>query len=199
MSDLIKQAASMLQRGRVISFPTETVYALACNAYDGAAIARIYQIKGREFNKPLALLVKDIASLDGVVKMHDEALKLAQAFCPGPITFVLPKASGCAIINGTNQQLYTIAVRIPDHAIALQILQDVDCPIFATSANLSGMEEAIDAEQVRKYFPDLDMIIDGGKCQIGKASTIVDFCGKSPVILREGSVTKEQIEAVLRK
>ncbi len=199
MGELIKQASSMLQRGKIISFPTETVYALAANAMDESAVAEIYRIKGRDFDKPLALLVKDIASLEGVVEMNGSALKLAKVFCPGPITFILPKSKNCEIKSGMNQKLQMLAVRIPDNDIALQILGAANCPIFATSANPSGMAEAVNAGQVRGYFPDLEMIIDGGECKIGRASTIVDLCGEKPVILREGSVSREEIEWVICK
>jgi L-threonylcarbamoyladenylate synthase len=197
MRKIIKQASAMLQRGKIISFPTETVYALAVNAMDENAIVEIYRIKGRDFDKPLALLAKDIASLEGVVEMNDAALKLAKVFCPGPITFILPKAKNCKVKNSVNQELKTLAVRIPDNEIALQILNALSCPIFATSANPSGMSEAVNAGQVRGYFPDLEMVIDGGECKIGRASTIVDLCGDRPMILREGSVSKAEIEAVI--
>lgn len=193
MSNVIKQAVKLIKSGKIISFPTETVYALAASAENEAAINGIYTLKGREFTKPLAIFVKDVASIKTVAKVDERTLKIASKFCPGPITLVLPKTAE----YGRNSELKTIAVRIPDNKIAVDILQDLDFPIVATSANTSGKKDATNAQQVKDYFPNLDLIIDGGECAIGKASTIIDLCDENIKIIRQGSITLEEIEAVL--
>jgi L-threonylcarbamoyladenylate synthase len=193
MSNVIKQAVKLIESGKIISFPTETVYAIAASAENDTAIGGIYTLKGRDFTKPFAIFVKDVASIKNVAKLDERTIKIANKFCPGPITFVLPKSPE----YGRNSRLNTIAVRIPDNEIAMEILQNINCPIVATSANPSGKKEATNAKQVKDYFPNLDLIIDGGECAIGTASTIIDLCGRDIKILRQGSITLADIEAAL--
>jgi L-threonylcarbamoyladenylate synthase len=189
MELLIKQACKLLEEGKLISFPTETVYALAANATDEEALKAIYKIKGREFKKPLALLFKNIEDARRYVKFNETALILAKKFCPGPISFVLPKSDNCNLPYIINGGLGTLSVRIPDHKIALAILNQVNCPIVATSSNISGQPDATTAEEVYNYFGNnIGMIINSDGCS-GQASTIVDLCGSQPKILREGEIT----------
>lgn len=193
MEILIKQACKLLEGGKLVSFPTETVYALAANATDEQALKAIYNIKGREFKKPLALLFKNIEDAQRYVKFNKNALMLAQKFCPGPISFVLPKSDNCNLPDIINGGLDTLSIRIPDHEIALAILNQVNCPIVATSSNISGKPDATTAEQVRDYFGNnIDMIINGLGCS-GRASTIVDLCKRQPKILREGEISLSDI------
>ena len=149
----------------------------------------IYKIKGREFKKPLALLFKNIEDARRYVKFNETALILAKKFCPGPISFVLPKSDNCNLPYIINGGLGTLSVRIPDHKIALAILNQVNCPIVATSSNISGQPDATTAEEVYNYFGNnIGMIINSDGCS-GQASTIVDLCGSQPKILREGEIT----------
>lgn len=193
MEILIKQACKLLEGGKLVSFPTETVYALAANATDEQALKAIYNIKGREFKKPLALLFKNIEDAQRYVKFNKNALMLAQKFCPGPISFVLPKLTNCNLPDIINGGLDTLSIRIPDHEIALAILNQVNFPIVATSSNISGKPDATSAEQVRNYFgSNIDMVINGLGCS-GRASTIVDLCERQPKILREGEISLSDI------
>jgi L-threonylcarbamoyladenylate synthase len=198
MENIIKQAAISLANGGVVCFPTETVYALAASAVDEKAVAAIYKIKGRDYNKPLSLLMPDIATARQIVKINDAALKLMEKFCPGPITFILPKAPTCQLPAFLNSGLDAVGVRIPDHKIALEILRQANCPVVATSVNPSGMPEAITAAQVKSYFGDkIDFILGDDEGVKGKASTIVDMTGGGIKVLREGVITKEQIYEVM--
>ncbi|MCE3233685.1 MAG: yciO [Rickettsiaceae bacterium] len=199
MKNNLRQAARLLEEGKVLSFPTETVYAIAGNALNEAAVSRIYEIKGRDFNKPLAILSPSLERLKNIVIINESACKIAEEFCPGPITLVLSKHPKCKVLPAVNSGLQTLAVRIPDNKIALEILKEANCPVIGTSANPSGKAEAINAAQVNNYFSDkLSMIIDGGECEIGKPSTIVDLTGPEIKILREGSISKEQIIAAIK-
>lgn len=198
MNEKIKQAAKLIKQGKLVSFPTETVYALAADANNSKAVEAIYRLKGRNADKPLALLLADIDLAQSIVELNEAARKLAAEFCPGPITFVLKKHKGSKLAANLNEGIDTIAVRIPDHEIALSILRKAGCPVVATSVNPSGQPSAISAAEVEGYFSGrIDYLLDGGDCTIGIASTVVDLTGSSPKILREGSITKEDIESVL--
>lgn len=198
MEELITQAAKCLKRGGVVSLPTETVYSLSANAQDGAAVERIYQLKGRRKENPLALLVGSVAMAMKMVEFNNYAEKLAQEFFPGPLTLVLPKKNNIAISSVVNEGLSSLAVRMPLHKTTLEILNSVDFPVVGTSANPSGEPPATNQLQVRGYFGNkVDLIIDGGQAALGIASTIINLTGEVPSILREGSITKKQVEEVL--
>lgn len=198
MDSKIKQAAKLIKMGKLVCFPTETVYALAANAENSESIYGIYKLKGRGFDKPLALLVKNVEDAKRVVVVDKRAEKLFAAFSPGPITLILPKLPGTSVAKNINPEGNTIAVRIPDNEIALSILQEAGCFVAATSANISGKPEAVDAYMVREYFGDeISYLVDGGKCDIGSASTIVDLSGDKAVIVRQGAVTIKQVEDVV--
>jgi len=195
MEKEILQAARILERGGVVCFPTETVYALAANAYDADACQRIYEIKGRDYQKPLAILAPTIESLQEIAVTNDIFNKIAKELSPGPITYILPKKGSFDLAVNANLGLSSVAVRIPDHAIALAILKEANCPVVATSANISGESDSIDEAQVNSVFSEMvDLVVAGGKSKIGVASTIVDLCSGTYEILREGVVTKEMIE-----
>lgn len=196
MDDIIIQAVRFLRDGGVISFPTETVYALAADATNKHAIERIYKIKGREFNKPLAVLVKDTKQAKELVECNAAFFKLAEKFSPGPISYILPVKKNIKLY--ANQGLTSLGVRIPDNKTALQILAAADFPVAATSTNPSGQPEATSANEVKSYFGgQIDMIIDSDDECSGRASTIIDLCSATPKILRIGEISEEEIKAVI--
>jgi L-threonylcarbamoyladenylate synthase len=190
-------AARCLRDGGLVAFPTETVYGLGADAGNAAAIARLYQAKGRPSFNPLIAHVGDLAAAQRIADFHAQAIRLAQAFWPGPLTLVLPKASGCAVADLATAGLDTIAVRVPAHPVAREILRAFGGPVVAPSANLSGHVSPTTAAHVRSDLADrIDMIIDGGAVEVGVESTIVG-CFGTPMLLRPGGVPREQIERVL--
>lgn len=194
MEELITQAVKYLKNSGVISLPTETVYSLSANACDDKAIERIYQLKGRSKENPLALLVGSIASAMEMVEFSREAEILAEKFFPGPLSLILPKKSNIRISNIVNEGLDSLAVRMPNHKTTLEILNAVDFPVVGTSANPSGAKPATCASEVSGYFNGmLDLIVDGGNSDIGIASTIIDLTKPDYVILRQGSISEKQI------
>ena len=194
----LAQAAHLLRIGEPVAFPTDTVYGLGANAQDEAAIQKIYHAKGRPSDKPLILLIHDKAQLEQFTNhVSDTAQTLMDAFWPGPLTLVFPLLEGTVSAAVTRGKT-TIGVRMPNHAVALALLELANVPIAAPSANLSGNPSPTTAAQVAA---DLDgriaAIVTGSICNIGEASTIVDVCGDIPVILRQGAISAMQLEEVL--
>ena len=193
----IREAARLLQRGEVVAFPTETVYGLGADATLGEAIAKIFAAKGRPSDNPLIVHIASVEQLGQVVTdVPNYAKKLMDAFWPGPLTLVLPKSA--EISSVTTAGLSTVGVRVPDHPTALRLLEAANIPIAAPSANVSGRPSPTKAAHV---FEDLNgkipAILDGGDCEIGLESTVLDCTTEIPVILRPGNVSKEQMEAVI--
>jgi len=196
--DVINKAAEIIKSGGVVCFPTETVYALACSSDNDQAIRLIYQIKGRDFNKPLSLLVADIGQIEEVAEVIPTAKLLLDKFAPGPLTIILNKKleSCVSSLVGTDN---TIGVRVPDHPIALAIIKAVGKPIIATSANISGSKEAINAQQVEEQLEGkIDFIIDAGNSLLKMSSTVVDLTGKEIKIIRQGTITEIEISSVIK-
>lgn len=192
----ITQAAELLRQNEVVAFPTETVYGLGANAESTEAVAKIYDAKGRPSDNPLIVHVSDIGQLDRIIShIPETAEKLMKHFWPGPLTLVLPCKPGILSPRVT-AGLSTVAVRMPDHPVALSVIRSAGLPIAAPSANLSGKPSPTKAEHVAH---DLDGriagIVDGGLTGIGVESTVLSCTGEQPVLLRPGGVTKEQIEA----
>jgi tRNA threonylcarbamoyl adenosine modification protein (Sua5/YciO/YrdC/YwlC family) len=187
MINTIKTAIQKLEAGEIIAIPTETVYGLAVDSANEAAIEALYELKGRDPNKPFQMMVQSLEDAAEFVKLDDRSRKLSQAFLPGPLSLVLPS-------KGTPNA--TIAIRIPNHPTTLQLLKEWRKPITATSANLSGQPAATSAEEVKAIFHQL-LRLDGGECSVGVASTVVDLTGKGIKILREGSITLEQLNSRL--
>ena len=191
------QAIKMLQRNKIVAFPTETVFALACDASNSGAVSGVYKIKKRPKDNPLALFVDSIKQVENVAIISSGFCKLFEKFSPGPITYVLKKKPDSVLARNFNPGLDTIAVRFPDHAVAQEIIAGFDGYIAATSANISGQPPATDSNMLQATIGDkIDYIIDG-KCDIGTASTIVDLSGGELKILREGSVTEGDVRSVL--
>jgi L-threonylcarbamoyladenylate synthase len=192
----IDRGISILTGGGAVAYPTDTVYGLGASALLAWAVERIYQIKRRPLNMPLPLLLANASQIDSVAKdVPDIAWQLIKRFMPGSLTLVLPKADWLpGIITGGGE---TVAVRIPNHPIPIALINGLGAPIVGTSANLSGQPSPLTADDVHTQLGDsVDLIIDGGRCPGGKESTIVDVSGERPAIIREGAISKEEIEQV---
>ncbi len=193
----VAAAARSLSQGGLVAFPTETVYGLGADATNPAAIARLYQAKGRPAFNPLIAHVGDIAAARQIARFDGPALALAEAFWPGPLTLVLPKADGCAVADLATAGLDTVAIRIPAHPVARDILQAFGRPVAAPSANLSGHVSPTTAAHVASDLAGrIDLIIDGGAVAVGVESTIVG-CFEQPMLLRPGGLPRRDIERVL--
>jgi L-threonylcarbamoyladenylate synthase len=196
----ILKAAMLLNSGQLVAIPTETVYGLAANALDDRAVARIYELKNRPQFNPLIIHVADIEHMSQHVVLNDKALRLAKAFWPGPMTLVLPRKETSPISLLASAGLDTLAVRIPNHSLCLEILKHIQVPLAAPSANPSQSLSPTLAEHVDAAFndhPNKPMIIDGGRCAIGLESTIIDLSEEKAIILRPGAITPDRISAVL--
>jgi L-threonylcarbamoyladenylate synthase len=199
-ADIIKLAAQSLFNGNLVAFPTETVYGLGADACNSNAVARIYEVKGRPHDHPLIVHVHNLNAIDEWVKEIPEyAIQLARDYWPGPMTLILnrSKIAGDFITGGQD----TVGIRIPNHAIALALLNTFHelggKGIAAPSANRFGHVSPTSAQAVTQdiagYLGNLDMILDGGECQVGVESTIIDCTGELPKILRPGAITSEMI------
>lgn len=194
----IARAAELLREGRLVAFPTETVYGLGGDATNDKAVAAIFAAKGRPQFNPLIVHVAEPAALDDLIVWNDTARMLAKQFWPGPLTLVLPRKEGTRVSLLASSGLNTLAVRIPSHPIALQLLQAVGRPVAAPSANVSGKLSPTTPLHVAETLGDkVDMILAGGKTQIGVESTVLNLVTPRPTLLRPGGVTKEQLGAFL--
>ena len=193
----IEKAAEIIRSGGLVAFPTETVYGLGANAYDPQAAQKIYEAKGRPSDNPL---IVHVADMDGVSEVAEDIPEtagiLAEKFWPGPMTLVFRKKA--AVPDRTTGGLDTVAVRMPSNEIARELIIKSGVPIAAPSANTSGRPSPTTAAHVIDDMDGkIDMIIDGGPCDIGLESTIVDVTGKVPTLLRPGGITYEMLcEAV---
>jgi L-threonylcarbamoyladenylate synthase len=193
----VAEAGRVLKAGGLVAFPTETVYGLGADATNPAAIARLYQAKGRPAFNPLIAHVGDIAAAQAIARFDARATALAAAFWPGPLTLVLPKTNGCAVADLATAGLETIAIRIPAHRIACDILRAFGGPVVAPSANLSGHVSPTTAAHVQSDLTGrIDLIVDGGPVEVGVESTIVG-CFEQPMLLRPGGLPRADIERVL--
>ncbi len=196
-NDEIKRAAELLRAGRLVAFPTETVYGLGANALDPKAVRRIYEAKGRPSSSPLIVHVTDVAMARTLARHWPPAAqKLAQAFWPGPLTIVVPKVA--AIPDEVTGGLDTVGLRVPAHPVALALLKAAAIPIAAPSANRFTQLSPSRAEHVRQSLGDrVDLILDGGPTDVGIESTVISVVGDVPLLLRPGMVSRAQLEAVL--
>ncbi len=187
----------MLRAGGLVALPTETVYGLGANAEDPAAVARIFQVKGRPPSHPLIVHIGGAEQLDSWVQdVPPTARLLAERFWPGPLTLVLRR--GPRVPLEATGGLETVAVRVPDHPVALELLAAFGGGVTAPSANRFGSVSPTTADHVRTELGDaVDFVLDGGSCEVGVESTIVDVTGDVPSILRPGGVTREDLETAL--
>ena len=196
-SQSIEVAGRCLGQGGLVAFPTETVYGLGADAGNGEAIARLYAAKGRPAFNPLIAHVGDIAAARRIAVFDAAAEKLAQAFWPGPLTLVLPKRPDSGVADLALAGLDSVAVRIPAHPVAAALLKAFGGPVVAPSANRSGHVSPTSAAHVMADLRGrIDLIIDGGACEVGVESTIVACLGE-PTLLRPGGLAREDIERVL--
>jgi L-threonylcarbamoyladenylate synthase len=193
-SDL-ERAASIIVGGGLVAFPTETVYGLGANAYDGRAVARIFEAKGRPKFDPLIVHLGDVRWLSDVVSsVTPLAQRLIEAFWPGPLTLVLPKTE--RVPDLVTAGLPTVGVRMPAHELTLQLLRRANLPIAAPSANLFGQVSPTTAQHVAEQLgARIDYILDGGSCTVGVESTILDLSDGRPTLLRPGGLALERLEA----
>ena len=190
-------AARCLAEGGLVAFPTETVYGLGTDAANARAIARLYEAKGRPLFNPLIAHVGDIGAGMRIARFDATAIKLAEAFWPGPLTLVLPKTNDCAVADLATAGLDTIAIRVPAHPVARAILRAFGGPVVAPSANLSGHVSPTSAAHVQSdLMGRIDLIVDGGAVPVGVESTIVG-CFDTPMLLRPGGLPRGEIERVL--
>jgi L-threonylcarbamoyladenylate synthase len=195
----VAKAAWCLKAGGLVAFPTETVYGLGADATNAIAIARLYEAKGRPSFNPLIAHVGDLEAARRIALFDTTANRLAQAFWPGPLTLVLPKAKDCAVADLATAGLDTIAVRVPAHPLARGILRAFGGAVVAPSANLSGHVSPTTAAHVKSDLAGrIDLIIDGGAVAVGLESTIVG-CFDAPMLLRPGGLPREEVERVLGK
>ena len=192
----IQEAAQKILSGELVGFPTETVYGLGANALDAEAVMKIYKAKGRPSDNPLIIHVCDIEMAESVVELNWRARFLMDTFWPGPLSLVL-KAKDI-VPQVTRGGLETAAIRMPDNAIALELIRMSGVPIAAPSANISGRPSPTDAVTVKEDIGDaVSTVLDGGPTKVGLESTVLDVSGESPVLLRPGGVSKEDIEKAL--
>ncbi len=193
----IAAAASCLADGGLVGFPTETVYGLGADATNAQAVARLYQAKGRPAFNPLIAHVTDFAAARAIGRFSLQAEALARAFWPGPLTLVLAKTEDCAVAELATAGLDTVAIRVPAHPVAHDILRAFGRPVVAPSANLSGHVSPTTAAHVESDLAGrIDLIVDGGAVPVGVESTIIG-CFEAPILLRPGGLPRETIERVI--
>ena len=187
-------AAEMLRQGKLVAFPTETVYGLGADATSELAVVSIFAAKQRPRFNPLIVHFADLSRVQDQVVMSDLALRLAERYWPGPLTMVLPRRRGSRIALACSAGLDTLAVRVPAHPVAAALLSLVDRPLAAPSANASGAVSPTTAEHVVQSLDrSVSLILDGGACPVGLESTVVDLSGSTPYLLRPGAVTREDL------
>lgn len=193
----IDRAARALEQGRLVAFPTETVYGLGANAENEAAVARVFAVKGRPSNHPLIVHIARAEELHHwATDVPEVALRLAAACWPGPLTLLLRKAARVPL--ATTGGLQSVGLRVPAHPVALALLRRFGGGIAAPSANRFGCVSPTTAAHVRADLgEDVDVVLDGGACEVGVESTIVDLTGERAVLLRPGGVTAERIESLI--
>jgi L-threonylcarbamoyladenylate synthase len=201
MDKEIKKAIAVLKKGGIVAYPTDTAYGLAADASNEKAVRKLYQLKGRDFNKPVHVIFPDMNWLSRMVVLNVPALKLMNRFLPGPLTLVLPmKIEGVSwemLSAGTG----TLGIRLPDDKMALGLVRGFGRPITTTSANVSGGENAYSIAEVKKQFAEQgpDYYLDGGRLKKKKPSTVVALDGNNAKILREGPISEKEIKKVLEK
>lgn len=194
----IDTAADALRRGALVAFPTETVYGLGADATNDTAVARIYEAKGRPQFNPLIVHFTNQAAASAYVDFTAAADDIARRVWPGPLSLVLPRKSGCRLSLLVSAGLDTAAVRVPSDARAHRLIEATGLPIAGPSANRSGRLSPTTARHVAEDLGDrVDLILDGGPCEIGLESTVLHLAGATPTILRQGGLAQEEIEAAL--
>ena len=202
--DSIERCARAIANGSLVAFPTETVYGLGADATNDESVAAIYAAKDRPTFNPLIVHVANVQAARSLVYFCDQADSLAQAFWPGAISLVLPRRNDCGLSLLVSAGLETVAIRVPAHPLAHNLLVRAACPIAAPSANRSGEVSPTKADHVLQSFAGSDaaerlLIVDGGSCPVGLESTVIDLSGGDATLLRPGGITAEKIEAITGK
>lgn len=194
----IKEAAKVLENGGVVIFPTETVYGIGVNGLDEKAIRKLYEIKERPYDKPISLLVADFEMIKEVAEnISDVEWKIISKFFPGPITIILNKKKCVPDILTNNKD--KVGIRMPQNQTAIELIKCLGKPIATSSANISGKRDNTNLKDILVDFKDkVDYYIDEGKSKIGIASTVVQVIDGKPIILREGIITKEELEKIIK-
>lgn len=191
----LQQAAETIKNGGLVAFPTDTVYGLGANVYDGKAIASIFEAKGRPTFDPLISHIAEIDFLKEYATTDERVMDLAKHFWPGPLTFVLKRKDNISSLDLVCSGLPNIAVRMPNHQLALRLIKAAGVPIAAPSANRFKCISPTTAQHVQESLGDkVDMILDGGPCKIGVETTIIDLTTPQIVMLRAGGLSKEELE-----
>jgi len=192
----VEQGILILKQGGIVAFPTDTLYGLGACVNLPLAVKRVYEVKGRPLHMALPLLLANTAQIREVAEyIPPVAWLLARNFLPGALTLVLPKSGSIPDIITAGGK--TIAIRIPAHPVPITLIEGLGTPIVGTSANLSGKPGSLTADDVYSQFNNkIDLVIDGGRCPLGKESTIVDVTGEKPVILRKGAIPIEKLRQV---
>ncbi len=192
----IQIAANLIKEGKLVAFPTETVYGLGANALDPLAVAKIFEMKERPSFDPLIVHIAERDDIERLTGKTDERIfQIIDRFWPGPLTLVLPKSE--IVPDITTSGLSTVGIRMPDSEIALELIRTSGCPIAAPSANKFGRISPTTADHVRKQLYGVDYILDGGNTKVGIESTIISLSDKGFQVLRNGIVTREEIEEIL--
>ena len=193
----LKEVATAIKNGKVVVFPTETVYGIGTNGLDEKAIEKLYKLKKRPKNKPISLLVNNIDMINDIAEDITELeYKLINKFMPGPLTIILKKKNKIPDILTANSS--TVGIRIPENEIAIKLIEYANVPIATSSANISGKSSGINLKNIMNDFnDDIDYYIDGGFSKIGIASTVVQVLDGIPHILREGVITIDDIKKVV--
>jgi L-threonylcarbamoyladenylate synthase len=198
ISNKIFLGLDALKRGELVAFPTETVYGLGADATNDTAVAQVYAAKGRPSFNPLISHVHDADAAYALGSFLGEAKKLAASFWPGPLTLVVPRQEGCDVSLLASAGLPSLAIRVPNHPLALELLAAFGKPVVAPSANPSGRISPTTAEHVRVGLGDkVSVVLDGGACAVGVESTVVGFMGGHAKLLRHGGLAREAIETIL--
>ena len=194
----IAAAAQALREGQLVAFPTETVYGLGADATNDAAVARVYAAKGRPSFNPLIVHVESAEAAFRLGQFSDEAKALANLFWPGPLSIVVQRAPGCPVSLLASAGLDSIALRVPAHPMALDLLKAAERPVVAPSANPSGRISPTSPDHVRRHLKDkVAMVLDGGRCRVGVESSVVSFLEDGPKLLRHGGLPRGEIEKAL--
>lgn len=193
------EAAGLLRAGRLVAFPTETVYGLGADATDAGAVAAIYRAKGRPAHNPLIVHLPEADGARRIGRFDERAERLAAAFWPGPLTLVLPLADGSPVAEAARAGLPTVALRVPAHPVARDLLRAAGLPIAAPSANPSGRVSPTTARHVAAELGDaVALVLDGGPCPVGVESTVVDLSGSGGArLLRPGGLSRERLEELV--
>ena len=193
----IQRAGNLIRTGEIVAFPTETVYGLGANAFSVDACKKIYAAKNRPADKPLTLHVANFEMIEQIAEISLAAEKLFEKFLPGPLTIILPKKN--IVPDFVTRNSKSVGVRFPENKIAQEFIKIAGVPVAAPSANISGKNPPVTAQEVFENLRGkVEIILDGGKCNVGISSTIIDLTAETPKILRQGIISADALLKILR-